>query len=354
MSSLRILYRADGGHPIGTGHIFRGVRILQALARKAELDAVVMFADDPFARRVLDATPFRQVVLPPRHDPGAVKPRLYSAPVLTELAVGAYDLVCVDMLDTPEADMAAIAASNVPLITFDDRGSGRRYADILINVLVEEPEPAFLCPETRLLEGGDYVVLDDVFDPANRRNPPRDMGSLRKVFVAMGGADAAGLTVKVADALRRLPALERVEFVCGPAFPHRSALDTLLRDAPWPYHVHAGLPSLLDRYYWCDLAVVAGGLTMYEVCCTGTPALAVCQPIDHQLELADRLASHGAMATVGYGLDASVEQIAGALNRLAEDAATRQRMAEQGPALADGKGTQRVADALLEIAGARH
>jgi hypothetical protein len=55
------------------------------------------------------------------------------------------------------------------------------------------------------------------------------------------------------------------------------------------------------------------------------------------------------MATVGYGLDASIEQIANAARRLA-DPDIRRQMAERGPALVDGRGTDRVADALLETA----
>lgn len=346
---MKILYRADGGHPIGTGHIFRAVRLLRALAERVRLDARLLLAEDAAALRLAATAPARLAVLPPRYDARAVKPRLEARPILEHLAVEPCDLVAVDMLDTPEQEMAALAETGVPLVTFDDRGPGRRWADTIINILVTEPEPDSLRPGTRLLEGSPYVVLDPVFADANREAAQRKVGPLRRLFVAMGGADAAGLTVRVARALCLVPGLERVEFVCGPAFPHRAELEDVLQTAPWEHPVHAALPNLIDGYRRCDLALVAGGLTMYEVCCTGTPALAVCQPIDHQLELAERLTAAGAMATVGYGLEASVEQIAAAVERLA-DAEVRRRMAARGPALVDGRGTERVAQALIETA----
>jgi spore coat polysaccharide biosynthesis predicted glycosyltransferase SpsG len=246
--------------------------------------------------------------------------------------------------------MAALLATGIPLITLDDRGPGRRFADTIVNVLVEEPEPESLRRETRLLEGGDYVVLDPVFAIVQERIPPRVFGPLRKVFVAMGGADAAGLSVKVARALKQVEGLEEVQFVCGPAFPRLADLQRTVQDTPWRCQLLASLPGLLDRYLWSDLAIVAGGLTMYEVCCVGTPALAVCQPIDHQLELADRLSFAGAMATVGYGLDASEERIAEQVCRLA-DPDIRREMSLRGPTLVDGNGTARVAEALIETAG---
>lgn len=346
---MRLLYRADGGHPIGTGHIWRAVRLLRALAADGPLDARLMFANDPFAARAASQAPARPVVLPPRADPHAVKPLLRAAPVLEELAREPADLVVVDMLDTPAAELEALASTGVPLVTMDDRGAGRRAADLLVNILVEEPEPASLRPDARLLQGPAYVTLDPLFADAHDGPEPRDFGPLRSVFVAMGGADAAGLTVKVAQALRLVEGLERVELVCGPAFPHRVELEAALTGAPWPHEMLTRLPNLLGPYRRCDLAVVAGGLTMYEVCCVGAPALAVCQPIDHQLELADRLAAEGAMATVGWGADASAERIAAAVRALADPGA-RRRMAERGPRIVDGRGTERVARALVALA----
>src|SRR5262249_480339 len=151
---------ADGGHPIGTGHIWRAARIMNALAGRVDLDARLLFAEDPFARRVAEAMPGRAVALPPRHDMAAVKPVLSAAPVLAEREGEPADVIGVDMLDAPEPDMAALRATGIPLVTFDDRGEGRRHAGTLINILVEEPDPDSLSCSTRLLEGGDYVVLD--------------------------------------------------------------------------------------------------------------------------------------------------------------------------------------------------
>lgn len=343
-----MLYRADGGHPIGTGHLFRAVRIIRELARLTPLEAHIVTADDPVVDRIVDIPGVAVHRLAPRSDSAAVKPVFAAAPVLALLREQAFDLVAVDMLDTPQDDMRELAQSGVPIVTFDDRGPGRMHADTLINILVEEPEPAALPASVRLLQGGEYVVLDPVFAEEHDRTPHGEFGPLCRIFIAMGGADAAGLTVKVARVLIAVPGLEHVEIVSGPAFPHRSWLESTLATAPWNYTVLSALPSLIDCYRRCDLAIVAGGLTMYEVCCLGTPSLAVCQPIDHQLELSDRLTASGAMATVGWGIDATEEQIASAVMDLANDPNHRRQMAEIGPTLVDGHGARRVAGALLE------
>src|SRR4051812_28514401 len=111
---LRLLYRADGGHPIGTGHIWRASRIMNALANRVVLDARLLFSEDAFARRVAEAAPCRPIALSPRMDREAIKPLLHAAPILAEIERERCDLIAVDMLDTPEAEMAALRATGIP------------------------------------------------------------------------------------------------------------------------------------------------------------------------------------------------------------------------------------------------
>src|SRR5262249_39131844 len=146
----------------------------RALAERTDLTARLLTAEDPSALPLAQSVPAALTLLPPRRDPAAVKPLLEAEPLLAALAAEPFDLFVVDMLDTPAADMAALRAAAVPLVTFDDRGAGRLHADTIINILVEEPEPHQLRPETRLLEGGAYVVLDPIFAQAHNETGMRD------------------------------------------------------------------------------------------------------------------------------------------------------------------------------------
>jgi spore coat polysaccharide biosynthesis predicted glycosyltransferase SpsG len=327
------------------------VRIINELSTLVPLEAHILTAHDEGALRILNGLPATIHLLPPRNDPFAVKPLLEAGPVLDFLQSEKFDLIALDMLDTPEPDMTAIAATGVPLITFDDRGPGRKFANAIINILVTEPEPKALPESVELLEGGDYVVLDPAFNRSAWPATKQEIGPLKRVFVTMGGADAAGLSVKVARALCSVNGLERVEIIAGPAFPHRAELEAVLTDAPWQGNILSGLPTLMECYQRADFVAVAGGLAMYEVCFVGMPALAVAQPIDHQYELAERLSNAGAMATIGWGVEASVEEIASAINEISADPAWRQQMSQQGMKLVDGEGTRRVAETFLRISG---
>lgn len=346
---MKLLYRADGGHPIGTGHLFRAVRLIRELYKHPDVEITLAAAREPAAERIVADAPARILWLPPRTSKDAVKPELQAGPLLEALPDSCFDLVAVDMLDTDASEVEQLRTVARRIVTFDDRGDGRLKADGIINILVTEPAPNGLPNGVKLFEGGQYAVLDQIFKEAHR-SYDRPIGDLKRVFVTLGGADAAALAVKTARSLVQIPELEQVEFAVGPAFPHREALESVLTAAPWKYNILVGLPSLLEPYVRCDLAIVAGGLTMYEVMCVGVPSLAVCQPIDHQFEMAERFSAVDAMDTVGYGTEASEDQIAQAVRRLMADTATRTRMSQMGPTVTDGRGGERVAEILMELA----
>jgi UDP-2,4-diacetamido-2,4,6-trideoxy-beta-L-altropyranose hydrolase len=89
-----------------------------------------------------------------------------------------------------------------------------------------------------------------------------------------------------------------------------------------------------------DVAFVAGGMTMYEACCAGTPAL-VSVTADNQRRAVSALAQRGAIRVVSGGdyraaLDALTANDLGSMSRI-------------GMELVDGHGCARVAAAMLDI-----
>lgn len=343
---LRVLYRADGGHRIGTGHLLRAVRVLNELETMVQLSAVLAMSEDPDGLRYAEQAPARVLLLPASETTGP-KPRFDPLTLTRATNLDDFDVVVVDMLDTDVGTLACLGSPTRAVITMDDRGPGRVDADAIINFLVREPQPQTLPARVRLFEGPQFVTLDSSYSVTTLWRRARSRNGAT-ILVTLGGGDAAGLTVKVARALLPVEDIGRVDFVCGLAFQHRQELDELLRRAPWRTCVHIGVPSLLPYFLGCQMAIVAGGMTMHEACCTGTPAIAVCQSIDHQLELAEWFAAEGAMINLGDGQNVDETDIRDAVVELLRDASLRRRMGMAGRRLVDGKGTRRTAEAIWE------
>lgn len=328
----------------------RAARVLGELSKATSLMATLAMSRDEDAKAIADHVPAEKLLLPPLRARGP-KPLFDPTPLAEIISARDYDVVVVDMLDTDADALKPLAQAGAVVITLDDRGPGRRDAHGIINFLVREPCPEELPAGVRLFEGPEYATLDETYrsPPAPKR--PFVSGDAR-ILVTLGGADAAGLAVKVARALTGVHGVGHVQFICGAAFRHREELEAVIGKAPWPSTISEPLPTLKSAFEACDIAVIAGGMTLHEACCTGTPAVAVCQPIDHQIELAEWFSQRGAMLTVGDGTTAPEATIAGAVRMLLEDAELRKQMMSVGPSLVDGYGTTRCARAILDIVNA--
>ena len=104
------------------------------------------------------------------------------------------------------------------------------------------------------------------------------------------------------------------------------------------------LPKLLAG---TDLAVSASGTSTWELLCLGVPA-ALTWVVDNQIIGYERTVARGLAAGLGHvtGLDRS-SAAAAVLRRLLTDPPVRATLAGRAWATVDGRGVERVADALL-------
>lgn len=345
----KVLYRADGGHPVGTGHILRALRVASCWRNIApDMSVVLVARDNPATRKfVADAALSNLNAHYLDSAPLEAVPKLRTAGFEHIVRDSAPDIIVVDMLDTPSEDMRRLREMTPVLVSLDDRGEGRLYSDLICSFLVRDPDPSALdASRTWLREGPEYASLPPEFAGVSRGR--REPETAVRVLVSLGGADAVGLAVKVAEELLGVEKLSEVEFAIGAAFQKRKELESILEHAPWKAYLRVALPSLLPLYDKADVAIVAGGITMHEAACCGVPAIAVCQPIDHQLMVAGWLEKAGCMLNLGYGDEIEPGRIASAVSALCPDQARRQSMSDSGPRVCDGRGSERTARAILD------
>jgi spore coat polysaccharide biosynthesis predicted glycosyltransferase SpsG len=109
--------------------------------------------------------------------------------------------------------------------------------------------------------------------------------------------------------------------------------------------VLAPTPGLADALAAADVAVGAPGSTTYERLALGVPSVLV-QISDNQGPVARGLSDTGAALVLGRREDVTVDAWRAALRRVTGDAELRRSMAAVGRRLVDGRGSERVLDAL--------
>jgi len=327
---------------------------------------VVFLARDlPWGASKLRESGCEALLMPAEADASAARSELRHA-----LEAVSPDVCVMDVLETGDAETRVVRETarargrRTALVCLDDVGAGRLNANAVVNVLEVEPSPHLLVERgIALYEGPAYVALtEDYATPgiANREVPPK----VRRVVVTLGGADPAGLAPKATRALRRAfegPAAQaafgpersegsRATVLIGAASDQSEEVALAVRGDEASFALTESVPSLLPVLREADLGIVAGGLTMHEALAVGLPCIALCQPVRHQAELAQRFADAGAMVNLGPGAAVTEAQIADAIVSLAADPDLRRRFAERGPQLVDGKGAERTAEVICQLA----
>ena len=218
------------------------------------------------------------------------------------------------------------------VVAIDDLADRALPAHLVVNGAFHAAQlPYRGAPDTMFLLGPEYALLD----PAFAVEPPRHPSdAVRRVLVTLGG-DASGVRLEaVVAAVRRAGPQAAIDVAVGPYSTGSVTMGDGVR-------VHRGLVSLRALMLAADLAVTGGGMTLYEGLASGTPVVGVCLA-DNQRANIEGLSRAGVILTGEPPLEAAIRRLAG-------DPALRQAMGVRGRALVDGRGAERVADAMVRV-----
>ena len=314
----------QGGSGAGLGHLRRSLSLARAL-RDVHGFGVSFTADHELSGFIQDA---------------GFTPLFQMTPAMLAKS-RRYDLAIVDVKDAlARSDVESLAAE-IPVVAVIDDGSDRRLA--ATHAYYPPVPQAFTLSwegascKTRI--GWEWCILG--FDPAQVVRRPE----ASRVVVSLGGADPLGLSGTAVDALQQISIPLLADIVIGPAFAQVEALMSHISQAGPAFHARTGVRNLPELFARSDLALVAFGITAYELAALGVPALYLPMSDDHA-----RSASIFVEAGIGEALPcgATPGQIAEAVSRLLRDEPRRRSMASAGPRHVDAKGAFRIAAELAE------
>jgi UDP-2,4-diacetamido-2,4,6-trideoxy-beta-L-altropyranose hydrolase len=168
---------------------------------------------------------------------------------------------------------------------------------------------------------------------------------LRNILVFFGGGDAGNETGKALEGLLGLGKDGlRITVVAGSLNPHLADLEKM--EARLPHLViHKQVDYMARLMREADLAIGAGGTATWERCRMGLPAL-VAILAENQAEIAEAVAAAGAQAILGWGHALKPEDYTRAIRSLGGEELAA--MSRAGMALVDGRGCERVLEAMRE------
>jgi len=331
-----VVLRADGGPTLGMGHVRRCLSLAAALR---DGGAHVVFVVNRACRLPELSTPavdLVEVADDEINDLEATRRELRAhgaaALVADSYAIGAAALRDVDAPTTVIVDGPPSAALPVALVT-----------DSAIDARSER-WPSH--PGTQLLLGPDYVLLRPGLVASSR---PRTFGDIERVLVTTGGTDPRECCARfVAVALATWPDAV-ADVIVGPYFTEQAtAALRRLAAADRRVVMHAGTCDIATLMRGADIAVSAGGQTLYELAATGTPTVGVSLARNQQPNLSG-FAARGALVWAGDVADGDLDRRIAAALRECASVDVRAAMSAAGRSLVDGRGAERVAAAVLTL-----
>jgi UDP-2,4-diacetamido-2,4,6-trideoxy-beta-L-altropyranose hydrolase len=343
----RILFFADAGLQVGGGHVMRCLTLARALTeRGAECAFVESRAAAPVLRR-------------------------FGWPEQTLLAmIGAEDLGEVvgwgrEFADRFEADLVVVdhygagATEETQLrglhrriAVIDDLANRRHACDLLLDPgfgrrrrdyasLVRENCVTLIGPGGALVRPEFAQARPRALSRRARHDP------VRRVLVAFGLTDLGGITARAVSALTPRLGDVRLDVVLGPGAASYEALTALAADDR-RIHLHTDNPDMVTLTADADAAVGAGGSSVWERACVGLPSLTLVLA-DNQAPMAQRLADAGVALAVDARTADFEANLADEWDRLIDDRDLRWALCQRSSDLCDGRGAERVAEAVLGL-----
>jgi UDP-2,4-diacetamido-2,4,6-trideoxy-beta-L-altropyranose hydrolase len=318
---VRVAFRTEGNHQQGMGDVMGSLALAATFMRDGAQVSFVVSGGE-----ALDA-------IAREGHPVAIAASIEQA--LAALREFHADVIILNKLGNTPADVQALKQLGALVVTIDDAGAGAAAADLRIN-------PLYHVADAITVPG--FVALREEFQRAHERERATAV-CVSELLVMQGGSDTYGFSPMIVRAVAAATVRPHCTVVAGPAFRHRKELLQAVAESDLDVTVVENPTGLAELMTATDLAITAGGLTMFELCCVGTPSLVVCAERFEE-ETAGRLDAEGAVMNLGFGGDLRPEALTAAVETLSGDGDRRQRMSERGRALVDGRGCDRIVETI--------
>jgi len=343
-----LLVRADADPKLGVGHIMRCLALIHAWRERGGAVSLASHALPEALQRRMLAVGATVVDLPARWPDE--RDLVATLNVVEELQPGA--LLC-DGYHLDAAYQESLRASGRPVAVIDDDAHLPRYAaDLVVNPSPGVPPRAYrVDPECRLMLGPGHALLRPEF--VGRRPRRREAIPPRSILITLGGG---ALREPATRLIAGLAATGRaglhVRVVLGPAA--EAGLDEALcaaADSRLEVETLRNVQDMAELMESADLAVAAAGVTAWELAYLGVPMLVTVRA-PNQRHNAAGLVAAGAAVSLGPAAELRAEDVAAVVKDLADQPEKLPAMSEAGRGLVDGRGTERVIEALAEMAAA--
>ncbi len=287
---MRVVFRVDASHQIGTGHVVRCLTLAEELRKH---NAECLFLTKDHKGHLLDLikkTGFSALLLPNSandYHPEKKDPehalwlgcdwKKDSDQVRLFLANVSVDLLIVDHYSIDFRWEKSLRNVVQRIMVIDDLADRSHDCDILLdqnyyrnqkNRYIEKVPPQCIT-----LLGPRYALLRKEFKNVHKKVKVR-RGRVKRIFVFFGGVDVDKYTLKFVRILQEFRFLNiHVDFIVGSQNPSKDKI--VSKCIKYGFDCHIQTNKIAEFMSKADLAICAGGIVTWERICCLLPAIVI-------------------------------------------------------------------------------
>jgi UDP-2,4-diacetamido-2,4,6-trideoxy-beta-L-altropyranose hydrolase len=339
--SRQLVIRADASPSIGGGHVQRCLTLAGSLRDLGWRCALLGVEESRLSVALPDWLEF---VASSGTDAGDVGPLRRHWP-------NGVDLLIVDHYGLAEPWEEQCRGWARRIMAIDDLADRRHDCDLLLDPSAgrSRGEYANLVPaRCRLLLGPGFALLRPDFAAWRERALAHRASPGRRFYINFGAADPRGIGGRILAALLAIDTGFDLDLVCGASVEQVPGLRRMAAAFSGNAAIHGRVGNVAELMARADLAIGAGGSASWERCAVGLPSVVVAIA-DNQETNARTLHAAGAALAVGCPSAMQPDEVARAALALLDDKSALAAMSRKAAALCDGKGTERVRNAIVDL-----
>ncbi|NWH08246.1 MAG: NTP transferase domain-containing protein [Alphaproteobacteria bacterium] len=327
------LIRCDGGPLRGFGHVKRCLTLARRLRDHHGFGVSFAMAEEALSMALVEKAGFAVIPWPKGMAEDVWLPEL----IATQQPLG----VVFDVRTALSREaVERIRAGGALAIVLDDAHARRIAADLAFYPPLASPLD-WTGSAAQVMTGPEWTLLG--FDGRPTKRPASGRS---RVLVTLGGSDPWGWTLPVAAAVATARLALSLSVVIGPGMKDRENIGARLRKLLPGVTIYDAPASMTEIFANTDLAVSAFGVSAQELAYLGTPAIYLCPTADHAQQ-AEVFAHAGCGVSLGHVEEPPAADLVRALEAMLSNPRTLQTMSEAGMRFIDGRGAERVADAIV-------
>lgn len=357
MNDINIIIRADASIEIGSGHIMRCLTLADLLRKEGAAIYFVCREIEGHLCNLIEEKGYQCLRILNIKQTFDQKQDAMETLNLIELNGLKVDLMIADHYQIADQWEQVVRKAASKIMVIDDLANRRHDCDLLLDQNYfnnfETRYDDLIPVNSRKLLGLTYLLLRPEF---YEKHPARDLDNyaIKDILIFYGGSDPTNETLKVLAALDLVDITGfAIHVVVGSSNSNKKLIESKCRERNYRFYVQIDYLAQLMRK--ADLALGAGGVTMWERCYLGLPSI-VTIVAENQRESTEAAAEAGAVWNLGWHECVEITNLVDIINRAIEEPNGLMEMTKKAKQLMQSDKiykTHPVVGAIMEIFGTR-